>query len=101
MKLMNKHEYWGKEDVKPFMADVDRDGLVISPEVLYKKHRKVEPLELPEGYEWVSIDMKNSDELDKVFELLKDNFVEDNRALLRFQYTKEIIEWVTVTTQYN
>lgn len=45
--------------------------MVKSPEFITKKYRtEVETL-LPDGFEWVTVDMKNPDELDKVFELLK------------------------------
>ena len=101
MELIKKHEYWEQQDIKPFLADIDRDGLVISPEKYFKKWAVQEPTPLPEGYEWTTIDMKSPDELEIVYELLKNNFCEDEKALLRFNYSKEMIEWVTCTTQYN
>jgi hypothetical protein len=64
MKLMNKHEYWEAQETKPFLADVDRDGLIKSPEFIIKKYKSEVPLPLPEGYEWASIDMKDNNELE-------------------------------------
>jgi hypothetical protein len=81
---MNKHEYWEGQETKPFLAEIAKDGMVISPEQIVAKYKKDEPIQLPAGFEWHSVDMKNPEELNKVFELLKMNFVEDSKALLRF-----------------
>ena len=58
--------------------------MIISPEQIVAKYKKSEPIPLPDGFEWTSVDMKDPVELNKVYELLKMNFVEDDKALLRF-----------------
>lgn len=75
--------------------------MIKSPEQIIQKYKKEEEIPLPAGFEWVSVDMKDPVELNKVFELLKLNFVEDNKALLRFQYSEGLLEWATCGTQYN
>jgi len=32
MKLMNKHEYWDGQETKPFLATIEKDGMIKSPE---------------------------------------------------------------------
>ena len=59
MQLMNKHAYWETMPTKEFLADCDKDGLVISPEKYFKRFKSEDQTPLPEGYEWASIDMKD------------------------------------------
>ena len=91
MGLMNKHEYWEDLEVKPFLDEISKDGMVKSPEHITARYKTETAIPLPEGFEWASIDMKNPEELNKVYELLKNNFVEDSKSLLRFQYSEGLI----------
>ena len=50
-----------------------------------------EPLTLPEGYEWKDVDLSKQNELDKLYEFLKSNYVEDDDH--RFDYSKVFLKW--------
>ncbi|KAH9824261.1 Myristoyl-CoA:protein N-myristoyltransferase, N-terminal domain-containing protein [Melampsora americana] len=51
------------------------------------------PLTLPDGYEWCSLDLGDEIQLREVYELLTGNYVEDDDAMFRFDYTAPFIRW--------
>ena len=79
MKLLNKHEYWENQEVKPFLQECNQDGLYKSSEFIIKKYKHENPAPLPPGFEWTTVDLSNDEELEKVYEVLKQNFVEDRK----------------------
>lgn len=51
------------------------------------------PAPLPEGYEWVELDLTDEDELKEVHNLLNLHYVEDDNASFRFSYSKSFLDW--------
>lgn len=52
-----------------------------------------DPAPLPEGYEWVELDLTNEEELKEVHHLLNLHYVEDDKAMFRFSYSKTFLDW--------
>lgn len=52
-----------------------------------------EPYPMADGFEWVTMDLMNDDELKEVFELLYGHYVEDDEAMFRFNYSKSFLKW--------
>lgn len=52
-----------------------------------------EPYKLPEGFTWSDVDIKVPEQLDEVYELLNKNYVEDDDAMFRFDYSREFLMW--------
>lgn len=52
-----------------------------------------EPLRLPAGFEWVSVNLDDSAEIVELYKLLNENYVEDSQAMFRFDYSQEFIQW--------
>ena len=52
-----------------------------------------EPLTLPEGYEKKDIDLSRQNELDKLYEFLKLNYVKNDDHMFRFDYSKDFLKW--------
>ena len=59
------------------------------------------PISLPAGFEWCSVDISNHSEVEEVHELLKNNFVEDSGGIFRFNYTVDLLSWVLNTPGRN
>jgi glycylpeptide N-tetradecanoyltransferase len=59
-----------------------------------EKLRKT-PIPLPAPFAWVELDIDNEDgkDLDDLYELLANNYVEDDDAMFRFGYTKKFLKW--------
>ena len=52
-----------------------------------------DPLKLPTGFEWVSIDVTQDDQIDEIYTLLYQNYVEDDDNMFRFDYSIEFLRW--------
>jgi glycylpeptide N-tetradecanoyltransferase len=52
-----------------------------------------EPGPLLDGFEWVTMDLTNDEELKEVFDLLYGHYVEDNESMFRFNYSKPFLRW--------
>ena len=46
-----------------------------------------EPYPLPPGYRWVTVDLNDEEELNELYELLKNHYVEDTEGKFRFDYS--------------
>lgn len=51
------------------------------------------PLPLPEPLEWCTVDLQAAEQLEEVFELLRDHYVENTGGEFRIFYSKEFLKW--------
>ena len=54
---------------------------------------KQEPYNMPKGFEWCSLDMTDPAIILEVYNLLSENYVEDDGCLFRFDYSVEFLQW--------
>jgi hypothetical protein len=52
-----------------------------------------EPYTLPEGFIWDTVDVLDDAQLEDLYQLLNENYVEDGDAMFRFDYSKEFLRW--------
>ncbi|KAG6004613.1 glycylpeptide N-tetradecanoyltransferase [Claviceps maximensis] len=52
-----------------------------------------EPQALVAGFDWVTVDLADDDEMKEVYELLNGHYVEDDEAMFRFNYIPEVLRW--------
>lgn len=89
--LYAKHAFWDTQPVPKFLAgQANPMGEIEKKET---KDVQATPYALPETFTWCSIDVFNDKELNEVYELLKENYVEDNSGTFRFRYTPQFIKW--------
>jgi len=74
-------------------AKADGDCKPIDPEKDPVKDVKQTPYPLPEGYEWYAMKIDDKEELEAVYSLLRDHYVEDDDNMFRFDYSKEFLLW--------
>jgi glycylpeptide N-tetradecanoyltransferase len=55
---------------------------------------------LPDNFYWSSLDIYNPKELDQLYTLLSNHYVEDTQRTLRLNYSKEILVWALATPNY-
>jgi glycylpeptide N-tetradecanoyltransferase len=94
-KDMASYKFWATQpvvrfDEKPEQFATQPDGPIkeVDPERIPK-----DPAPLPEGYEWVLLDLTNEQELKEVYDLLTFHYVEDDNAMFRFNYSKSFLDW--------
>lgn len=52
-----------------------------------------EPYTLIDSFEWSQINVQNDKQLEEVYRLLNENYVEDTEAMFRFDYSREFLRW--------
>jgi len=78
------------------MPHGSRDGHPEGPIVPNKpiEELRQEPYTMPSGFEWSNVDVANSQEdIQELYQLLANNYVEDDEALFRFDYSVEFLLW--------
>lgn len=48
---------------------------------------------LPTGFEWCELELTSDEELKEVYNLLNLHYVEDDKAMFRFDYSKSFLDW--------
>ncbi|KAL7722087.1 Glycylpeptide N-tetradecanoyltransferase [Entamoeba marina] len=88
------HKFWKYQPVVGTGVKVPQKfNNPIQPDVPYEMVSK-EPTPLPnEDMFFTSVDIDTEAEMEEVYVLLKDNYVEDDDATLRFNYQKDFIRW--------
>jgi glycylpeptide N-tetradecanoyltransferase len=92
-KDMASYKFWQTQPVPSFddKADAPKpDGpiKIIDPVQVSK-----EPGSLVEGFEWCELDLTKDEELHEVYELLTFHYVEDDKAMFRFNYSQAFLKW--------
>lgn len=90
-ELMKERKFWDTQPV-PKPTDVKNDNF--GP--LEKK--KVEDIseartKLPKGFEWSCFDIEKEKDMDEIYTLLYENYVEDDDGYFRFDYSREFLRW--------
>ena len=89
----NQHEFWSTQPVpqsKKELIEVDEDG-PIDPKASEKI--RLNAYELPEEFQFVEFNIDSESDLDELYHLLCENYVEDYDSLFRFEYSKEFLIW--------
>ncbi|OAP62262.1 hypothetical protein AYL99_04465 [Fonsecaea erecta] len=92
-KDMASYKFWATQPVPRFdekPAEDKPDGPIkeVIPELVPKTAAP-----LPEGYEWVELDLTNDEEIKEVYKLLSLHYVEDDHAMFRFNYSAVFLDW--------
>src|SRR5450432_3176276 len=84
-KDMASYKFWQTQPV-PKLDDKKEDIEEGPFKVIDIEKVPKQPSPLPEGYEWVTLDLSREEELKEVFELLYSHYVEDEHTMFRFNY---------------
>lgn len=87
-----EHRFWRTQPVvQPGERADDAPGAIHAP--LAPEQVRAEPYALPADFEWVTLDIEDDAQLREVYELLTANYVEDDDATLRFDYSPAFLRW--------
>ena len=56
---------------------------------------------LPEGFEWKNIDLNQGKDIDKLYEFLKSNYIDDESHLFGSDYSKDFLKWFLSPPEMN
>jgi glycylpeptide N-tetradecanoyltransferase len=60
-----------------------------------------EPYVMPSGFLWATLDVNDEAQLKELYELLANNYVEDDDALFRFDYSPQFLHWALTPPGYK
>ena len=93
-KDMASHAFWKTQPVPSFDEMANKDKIKDGP----IKEIKIEevdknPSPMYPGFEWVTMDLEDDKQLEEVYELLTNHYVEDKDATFRFKYSPSFLNW--------
>lgn len=93
--LFAPHEFWDAMPVPRMndFNDLPDDEFNKPIEVKTLDQVQKSPYSLPTGYEWDNIDLSNDDVAKELYDLLTQNYVEDDDAMFRFDYSVDFMRW--------
>ncbi|KAG6331651.1 hypothetical protein ID866_7435 [Astraeus odoratus] len=93
-KAMGEHkrQFWATQPVPQLGEEPPTEDGYIEPTKAIEDVRQ-EPYPLPKDFEWAILDINDSRQIKEVYDLLSLNYVEDDEAAFRFQYSAEFLEW--------
>lgn len=90
-KDMASYKFWQTQPVRRF----DESGPVEQGPIKEIDIERVskDPPEMYPGFEWVTMDLTKEDQLEEVWQLLANHYVEDDDAMFRFNYSVSFFNW--------
>ncbi|CAG8683138.1 1510_t:CDS:2 [Ambispora leptoticha] len=93
------HKFWSTQPVIQNDEVVEKEG-PIEPNTPHDQIRK-EPYILPKEFEWSTMELNNPEELNELYNLLTNNYVEDDDAMFRFDYSEKFLKWALQPPGYK
>lgn len=95
-KDLGEHKFWKTQPVIQTVSTASStseptEGPIDPPRTVDSV--RTDPLALPSGYEWSTIDITSPTQLRETQQLLSENYVEDPDASFRLGYTDEFLRW--------
>ncbi|KAI8907302.1 glycylpeptide N-tetradecanoyltransferase 2 [Gorgonomyces haynaldii] len=102
LALQNKDQsfkFWKTQPVPQLDETVDSDGKIEEDKSLGDIRQ--EPYPLGKDFEWCVMDIDDQAQLESIYTLLLENYVEDEGASFRFAYSPEFLLWALKPPGFN
>ncbi|KAL5110575.1 Glycylpeptide N-tetradecanoyltransferase 2 [Taenia crassiceps] len=90
-KSKDDYKFWKTQPV-PDIGEEITENEPVEPDVPVSQIR-TDSYSLPAEFVWCDLDLNNSKELDELFDLLNENYVEDDDHIFRFSYARDFLKW--------
>lgn len=98
-QLMKKRKFWQNQPVpKPNELNKLKEGAL---EKKKKKDISLENIKLPGNFTWVDFDLMDDTNIEEIYVLLTENYVEDDDGCFRFDYSKDFLRWALLPPKYE
>jgi len=91
-KDVGTHKFWGTQPVPQLGEEAAQEDGYIEPPKPPEELRQ-DPYPLPKEFVWATLDLADDVQLRELWDLLSANYVEDDDASFRFQYSAEFLRW--------
>ena len=100
--LYDVHDFWDSQPVPKAYDKVD-ETMFDKPIDVVKTVADVkqEPYTLPAGYYWSDVDINDDAQAKEVYDLLTQNYVEDDDNMFRFDYSIAFLKWALTPPGYH
>ena len=99
-EIKSEYKFWSEQPVPQFNKDIGVSFGPITKDNKVEEERQ-EPYQLPSGFEWQDVDVTKENELNRLYEFLKNNYVEDDDHMFRFDYCQEFLKWHLTAPGYH
>lgn len=98
--MLNSHAFWNTQPVP--QSTNDQKKSIVGPVECVRCVDDIprSPYPIASSFEWYTPDLHNECDLHDVYELLRDNYVEDSDSMFRFNYSKEFLQWALMPPNY-
>eukprot|EP00826_Nyctotherus_ovalis_P048108 TRINITY_DN5633_c0_g1_i25.p1 TRINITY_DN5633_c0_g1~~TRINITY_DN5633_c0_g1_i25.p1 ORF type:complete len:217 (-),score=45.06 TRINITY_DN5633_c0_g1_i25:665-1315(-) len=97
--LFAQHSFWNNQLVVKY-CDEDKERPQGIIKKLEFKDISTVPTPLPEEFEWCIIDVNNMEEIEEVYKLLKDHYMEYDKGKQKTTLTIDFLRWVLAPPGY-
>lgn len=91
--LFDEHDFWHSQPVPKYFEALPLSQYDQPVERKALSEVQQEPYGLPPGYHWVNLNLAEEDDLNELYTLLKNHYVEDSDGKFRFDYSTEFLRW--------
>jgi glycylpeptide N-tetradecanoyltransferase len=96
--LTKEHKFWSTQPVPQHGEELKTNEPI---EVKTVDQVQAKPYALPKGFVWSPCDMNDPVQVDEVYTLLYENYVEDDDNMFRFDYSREFLQWALKYPGYH
>ena len=90
--LYDTHNFWDSQPVPKVTDQVTADDLDKPIDVIKTVDEiPEEALQIPAGFQWCDVNIEDDNECKDVYDLLTQNYVEDDDAMFRFDYSVKFL----------
>ena len=97
--LDSEHKFWDTQPVPSLRDNFEGECGPLDPNTDLSTIRS-EPYNMPTGFEWCSLDVNDPNQIQEIYVLLNENYVEDDDCLFRFDYSKPFLQWALTPPGY-
>ena len=97
---MKERKFW---DTQPVVKVSEANKDYKKGPLKSKEDHKItkEKTKLPKGFEWREFNLKDDTDIQDLYVLLYENYVEDDGGVFRFNYSKKFLQWALMPPGYD
>ena len=94
-----EHKFWNTQPVPQIKDTFEGECGPLDPNTDVSTV-KAEPYNMPAGFEWCDVDVTDAAQIEEMYKLLTENYVEDDDCVFRFDYSKPFLQWALTPPGY-